>query len=262
MATLSSVRLDFVKLTGRRDLLENSDLDANVDNGANYYINGGQRLLDLECEHQKSTRRWMGVLSSGEFQVEIQNLIAIQELTIVKVDERIDMRDLYLGPAEFRREYAEPIKYWDSDEGSYTTVWTTGEPEAWTLNVIGLSPEQKDQTESTFKSAGILDFSDLKFGADYAYDGILFYPIADQDYTVDAWGRFFSPELSDDDDTSFWSVMYPELLAIAGCYFLETMYQDDARANFWRNAMAPWLSKIDDNLVEYEQQGRDRHENW
>ena len=39
MATLASVRQDFVRITKRYDLLVNGDFSSNVDNGVNRYIN-------------------------------------------------------------------------------------------------------------------------------------------------------------------------------------------------------------------------------
>lgn len=244
---LKDVRSRFVKDTGRYDLIVNGDIDANVDNGANLHINNAQRWLDLNplVENPKSHLRYMKSVSIGDYSAEIQDLIDVTKVSFVDSDEaRSDITDNWYDPVTFRDEIDEAISEWDS-----------GDPTYWTLNVIGLAPEQVDETAVTFAAAGIQDYDDIHFEDHWRYNGILWYPKADAALTLDLWGHFLSPRLTQDTDVSFWTRNYPELLALASAYCLERSLRNATGMMQWKEAMSELLLGIDNMAVKMGMSG-------
>lgn len=243
--TLADIRQRFIKASRRYDLITNGDLTNNVDNGANWWINEGQRYLDRRVPTTKSSRRHMVSLAADSYNVELQRVIAIERLTFMNAaDGRSDITANVFTPADFRREY-----------GALITDWSTGTPLAWTANVIGLSPDHKAKTSGDYTTDGVVDFDDVKFGDHYWYSGILFYPKTDATYTCEIVARFYEEDLVLDTDKSFWTVKHPNLSVIAGCYCLERTMKSQAGMRTWLEAMEPEISDIDRELVEFEMSG-------
>ena len=242
MATLSEIRALFIPACLRYDLVENGDLSANVDNGANAFINSGQRFLDLTVTHPKSVKRAFKVLASGEYQIKLEDLISIDSVWIVNADNgRVDITANWFSPNAFRQEF-----------GDLISAWTSGTPNYWSLSPIGLSPELIGETSGDFDGDGIIDYEDVQFGDgdQYEKDGILLYPPADGTYTVDVWGKFYSRKLTSDSDDSFWSISHPDLLVMAACYALERVLKSREGMRDWLEAMRPLIQSIDAQMVE------------
>ena len=82
---LGEITAWFVKVSGRYDLVKQ---DGSTDNGAYFYINAGQRLLDILQDNIK-TRAWhYGPLVVGDDLVLIQNFRSIEDLWIVSSETR------------------------------------------------------------------------------------------------------------------------------------------------------------------------------
>jgi len=240
VATLVDIRKKFIVASRRYDLITDGDLDTNTDNGANDFINEGQRYLDLVAETPKSLRHLMVVLAEGEFSVEIEGLMQVKSVTVIdSTDGHSNITDGFMGVVEFRNEHPSLISEWD-----------TGTPVDWTLNIIGLAPEQNVETAETFASAGVLDYDAVHFEDDYDYTGLLFYPVADQDYTIDLIGRFMSPKLSANTDVSYWTKRFPGLLVQASCYALARTLKNQAGMRAWLEAMDRELNALDNMTVE------------
>ena len=91
MSTLSEVRQDFIKLTKRFDLLESGDISANVDDGANAYLNAGLRYLDSKVRHKKSVKRFVKVLAVGDYTFTVPDFITLEQFLMVTATEEIDL---------------------------------------------------------------------------------------------------------------------------------------------------------------------------
>ncbi len=244
MATLAEVRIDFIKSCMRYDLLASGDIGANVDNGANAFINKAQRWLDLQLDTPKSKRRHMTSFAADAYSVEIQDLLRVDRVTFINADGRKDITDNVMA-AQWLRGQAPGL----------ITDWDVGAPTYWAMNVIGLSPEQEDKTSSDFITDGILDYGDIHFATDHAYRGLLFYPKADEVYTLEVVGKFHSATLVDNSDTSFWTLWYDDLLVLASCYILERTLKNSAGMKTWTDAMASQIRGIDVAMVESELSG-------
>lgn len=130
--TLKVVRAAFIQATKRYSLITNGDLSTNADNGANVFINMGQRYLDLTVDHPRlRKRRYKKKMAIGDISVEVRGLISIDTLALVSVGEsRYDITENVLDAQELKRKVGKPLAMWES-----------GRPYNWAINDIGLVAE-------------------------------------------------------------------------------------------------------------------------
>jgi len=110
---LSEVRALFLQTSGRMDLV-NTD---GSDNGANTYINAGQRMLDEKISFQKSVSRYIIDVPANTMFTTLTRCNAINEVWVENADgrtelERIDLqklREMYSTPADV--DASTPIYY-------------------------------------------------------------------------------------------------------------------------------------------------------
>lgn len=241
MATLSDLRTDLKRASQRHELS-----DANL----SAYLNAGQELLDqMAIDSPGLRRRYMGVLANGDHELVVTDLISVQRLTIIdSTNGRSDITENFYSPARFREEAPDLIADWDSNT-----------PYAWTFNTIHLPDSQGDQSAATFASAGVLDYDDVTFhetdGSQYKQKGILFYPKADEAYTIEVVGLFRSKTLSSDTDVSYWTIVRPYLLVLAACFVIEREMRDTAGMKTWMDAIEHDLSLMDTHAVVDEWSG-------
>jgi len=77
---LLEIRSDFVNKTGRHDLVV--DLTDYTDNGANFFIQAGQRLLDSLLPYRKDIGRYVTTLSAGQSSVILKYIRAFDSLYV------------------------------------------------------------------------------------------------------------------------------------------------------------------------------------
>jgi hypothetical protein len=130
--TLATVRADFIRAVKRYSLVANGDLVTNTDNGANRYINQGQRYLDMRVDHPKLTRRrFKKRMAIGDIGAEIHGLISVDTIALIEdTVSRYDMTNLV--------EDAQVLKSW---VGKPLSLWESAMPGSWAFNDIGLAPE-------------------------------------------------------------------------------------------------------------------------
>ena len=101
--TLQEIREKFVALSGRRDLVTPSG----GDNGADFFVNAGQRHLDLLQPSAKSIARNFTLIPVSSYMVEVQDCYAVKEVWISKADARTQ---LTLKSIQWlRANYGEPF---------------------------------------------------------------------------------------------------------------------------------------------------------
>ncbi len=242
--TLSDVRIDFIKASLRYDLVASGDISANVDAGANYFLNAGQKFLDVKSRHPKSSRKHMTSIASGEYSLEVKDLLSVERLTFITSEGRRDITSKVKTIQDLRILAPALI-----------TDWIPGTPSSWAMNVIGLAPEQKAETSSTFLASGVLDYDDVHFSDDHEWRGILFYPPVDQTYTIELVGKFYSAVLTADATVTYWTEVHPEMLVIAGLYALERTLKNTTAMKDHLNALEPMLQLLDVTEVESELAG-------
>lgn len=205
--TLAEIRKTFVVSSGRYDLVK--DTTEYEDNGANSFINAGQKFLDLQLATPSEVSVWKAELKSGKFEVLVPDVRSIEEVYVVDSDERsFYLERLYLQ--DFKTNFNK-----SSDLGR-PKYWALGQ----TLNVDGNESQLRKQA-------------------------VIVAPYPDSKYTVFVRGKFFSPRLENEKSISFWSINYPHILVQAAMYELEKFYRNTQGMNDHYTAIMQTLQGID-----------------
>ena len=230
MATLVEVREQFARHSGRFDLV--TDLVTWADNGADWYIQAGQRLLDdLAGQPLEEARRFQRV-PVGTYSVNFTGCRSIREVWVATATESWQLK--WYDQTEFRWRYPEP---WG--------LTGSGTPVAWTLGRIRSVPD-----------GAVVDKFD-NYAGDLVSDpvnslGIVWQPPTDQELQVEVVGVFSSKMLTLDGDYNFWSVRHEDLLVLAALYKLETLLGNFERQRDWLSEIQARLVGIEKDLIATE----------
>lgn len=244
MATLSDIRTLLVNRSGRYDLVTDASGGDYSDNGANAFINAGQRYLDRLLGYTKQDAWLYKSLTAGESFLTFQYARYIKQVWVANTSD---------GRSKLERVSNDWLRQ------NYTDVplssLTSDTPKYWAPAPIGLSAEQEDQTSSDFSTAGYTDYDFIYFGNHFPLRGIVIMPPADTTYTVEVLAAFYSLDLSADADVSFWSVNHPELLVRAARLMIETdlhrnrQGQDDFEQPLVRDCMKIYHDMIAEEMA-------------
>jgi len=238
MSTLIEIRTAFVNKSGRTDLVLNTT--SYQDNGANFYIQAGQRLLDTMIPNPKSIGRYIKDIAAGDYKLMMSYLRSVESVWIKSSSS--PREELEMKPQSWLLE-----EYGDSITNS-----SQGIPRYWSPLTSVLSPEQKDLTALTYSTQFTRDYEDIVFGSTrYQKEGITFRPVSDGAYTLTVFAHFFSL-LSADADVSWHSETYPELLIMAANLCLEAFYRNSTGVQDWLQAMQLFLKGIDHDMARTE----------
>jgi hypothetical protein len=237
------IRKKFCDLSGRYDLM-NIDY---TDNGADFFLNAGQRFLDRMQDTGKMQAKNVQSVAAGTIKVYIAGLRAIKEVFIGNSTEKLIK--LKRASLSYLRQYYEE-QLGDVDQGT---------PEWYAPAVF--RPFADASTTTSF--SGFYDIDDLILPATttpvhYTYDGIIIAPPPDSTFYVSIYGLYYSPELSATlsgtwtQTKSFWSEVHPDLLLQAGLYKLETFYRNTEGAKDWLGALKLDVDGIDKDAA-YEE---------
>lgn len=217
MSTLLEVRTKFVDRSGRIDLVGESggNPDYTTDSGADWFVNQGQRLLDNMLPEPVNRKTLTLTLSAGEYALAVPKLRAPLEVWATVDDERWAL--LRNTQKQLRDYYEKPFS--DID---------VGEPLYW-----GVGYTAQDGAPSTSPTVNLL-------------------PPAEEDTTIEVFGTFYSDDLEDNSDTSWWSVNHPGLLVLAALHELEVSMRNTAGANDWMVQIARHIQMIDHDLAQGE----------
>jgi len=232
------IRTKFATLSGRYDLITATY----EDNGADFFLNAGQKMLDRMQETGKSKAKSVTSISIGTYYKSWTNLRAVKEVWVGNSTELLSKLAKYTL-SELREFYGEQLC--DVDQGV---------PQYWAPAVIRPVP---DNLASTGLSS-YYDIGDLMLDDDhYTYNGIVWAPPVDQTMYLSVYGLWYSPTLSATlsgdkwtQTKSFWTEEHPDILLYAALYKLETFYRNTEGAKDWLNALTLDLSGIDKDLVE------------
>jgi len=227
---LLQFRQKFRTLSGRFDLV-NED---GSDNGADFFINAAQRHLDRLDETQKSWGISYKFCEVDHYAVSFPYCRAVKEVWVATITARyqLEKKDLQDLIAEYFTTLPSGI-----DSGSplyYSPTVTRHIPEAIPA----------DDFESF---AGYVDV----ISADhYAYNTVLISPPTDEKLLVEVKGLFYTAELIEDTDKSYWSEVHPNVLVMATLREIEIINRNTQGVNDWDNAIAAAVSGIGKDLVE------------
>lgn len=224
---LLDIRTWFAKDSGRYDLVDSSF----ADNGADKYINAGQRWLDRQTEHAKEITRFFRTISSGDYFVRFQDSRVITNVWCGDTSK--------LDPLE-RKTYNELRGNYDGPFSGETAATPKYFCPAW-LRI----PESDEDDDMD----GYLGYMDVMTGWK-TYNGIIIMPPANGDFHVEVWAKAFSRTLVSDTDESFWSVNEPHVLVMAGLRALEVFYRNTQGVNDWTTAINAELFGLGKDFVE------------
>ncbi len=227
---LGEIRTLLIERSGRADLVVT--VVGNADNGANFFIQSGQRTLDRLVGIDKSWARSFKEMAIGDYYVTFKGCRAVKGVWFSNSDGRVkvdkvsleEMRELY-GDAPNEITNSKPLNY-------CITPLRTYPDEGVTIDYfVGNQLEGEENSE-------------------YEYSGILVLPPTDEVSLIEVLGLFYSPPLENDNDESSWSVNHPEVLLMAALYHIEIAYRNTEGANDWMRAIQFELDGIDKDQVE------------
>ena len=223
---LGELRSKFIAFSGRDDLVNSDDSD----NGANFFINAGQRFLDRRIDFKKSDGVYYKSVAVDSWYLKLENCRSIDSVWVNDDEDKWKLikKDLdWIGA-----NYTELI-----------SATTSSAPLYWAIAKLrGIVTSAKDDQG---------DFFDYVIGESGRENvsGILFLPPTDEAITIAVHGKFYSPTLDSDGDSSYWTVEVPETLLMASLYRLELFYRNTEGAKDWLAGIELDLMDIDKDSV-------------
>lgn len=237
------LRKMFVEKSGRYDLV-NADW---TDNGADFFINAGQRLLDRLASSRKGMAKNVQEIAAGTIKVYQTGLRAVQEVWAgTSTDGLVQLERVTLEA--IRQYYEKQLSSVDQGCPLYYAP-------------VAFRPFPDITLAATW--ASYYDADDMILGdTHYTYNGVIISPPPDQTYYISIIGKFYSPDLSATlsgstwtQTKSHWSQVHPEVLLKAALYELEVFYRNTEGAKDWKGAMDLDLLGLDQDLVEEDYSG-------
>lgn len=233
--TLKQIRQQFRTISGRYELVN----EAGGDNGADFYINAGQRYLDGLETLKKAEGRVFRLLAAGQYSVTFPYSRAIKEVWAASSSSsgmerwqltKKDIQDLRLAYSELPSEI------------------DRGDPLYYTPAVLRAVPETYKTPLNSLEA--FLGYADVSIGKHFEYNGAIIMPPPDVQTMIEVFGLFYSQTLEADDDESYWSSVHPELLIMASMRSLEEFYRNTQGVNDWSNAIKERIFAIGKDTVE------------
>ena len=218
--TLKEIRKQFIEQSGRYDLGIQQTDGTFLDNGANYYINAGLRMLGGLIDVPAAEYIKTANIVAGENTISIPKVATVTKLmyrTNGGTDEGGWFPIIYVPFYEFINTYPDALND-DADTSSYTGI------ECFTVM-------SDIDNSALFASRSIVLNSKMTDALEFKYM-----------YTL-------IQSLSAETDINFYTVNYPELVVDASCYRLEAGYRNTEGMKDWMNAMRPTLDAIDNATI-------------
>jgi hypothetical protein len=235
--TLGELRTLFAQFSGRYDLVK----EDGSNNGADFFINAGQRFLDRRIDFRKSNARLFKELAIDTWYLKVQNCRTIEKVWINDSEGRweLEKKDLIWLHEEF------PDLISETD---------TGDPLYWSpAGIRGIDIKDTNNQGSFFNYVIAQSIAE-------DYVGIVLLPPPSVAVVVDIWGKFYTDPLSEDGSQSYWSSVVPETLLAAALYRLEIFYRNTEGAKDWLAAVDIDLRDIDKDTVQEDTANADQLE--
>lgn len=210
--TLSEFRKLFVSLTGRYDLVK--DTENYADDGADQLINMGVRKLDSMFTHSKSMGKVPMELTLSQAIYSPSHLLSIEGMIMSADDGRVSLDHK-------REEWIEQRNLESADAGC---------PQYYAISSMN--------TDNIGEAVD--GYSKLNF---------IIFPKPDQEYTLDVYGRVTIP-LDGDEDYNYWTVNHPETLVSATMYMIERFHRNRQGMADHMTAIRADLRDLDYNAIE------------
>ncbi len=274
---LLALRTLFTTFSGRYDLVVDTVDYAN--NGADFFIQGGQKLLESLVVTPKSQARSLKLVEQSEATVNLTNCQAVQE---VWARARTAMTSGTLTVGQRYEIVARSIEDFVADGAADDVVGTqftaTGatvtlttldsvvridydlDEEGYLMNPVDRTDLEVELGEDQslveegepFYYAVNVDRDIDVVESDPTVRGIVFGPPANGYYTFTIVGIFRFTLLDGDTDSNYWTDEHAVLLLYASLYTLESFYRNTAGMRDWMNAITTILFGVEADKVEEE----------
>lgn len=238
---LLEIRTQFAKISGRYDLVDPSDF---ADNGADFYIQQGQRSLERRLNIQHSVAKFYDDLTVGTYKVSVANCRAIQEVWILGSDARTELEKL--DGYKLRGIHQ---KFVSNMYSTPLSTMTQGRPTHYYLTNLRRTPETE---AGAGDSATLSSYLDTSYPFNSTQSGLIIFPRCDAAYGIEIKGLFYSPVLTTDNGSNLWSTNYPTLLIWAALRELEIMFRGSKTASSWESLIEGELIGIEKDAIEQE----------
>lgn len=231
---LLQIRQQLRTTSGRNDLV-NED---GSDNGANFYINAGQRHLDRLNTTQKSFGIAYRFCNIGFHAVTFPYCRAVKEVWVSTITARWQLEKKNLQ---------------DLIAGYFTKLPSSidkGNPLYYAPTITRAVPETAESPSDEFEAFS--GYVDVISANHYAYNCVLIVPPTKEKILVEVKGLFYTDKLVGDDDKSYWSEVHPNILIMATMRELEIINRNTQGVNDWNNSIAVEITNIGKDLVEEE----------
>lgn len=231
---LLELRTKLINLSGRFDLVIDAPNNDYSDNGADVFINEGQKFLDRLATNKKSFGSHFRFLEIGQFAISFSQCRAIKEVWIGSTTERWQI---------YKKDLSDLISEYLTDLPSSRS---TGSIEYYSPGITRIVPQ--DIQNASFES--YIGWVDVPIGPAYEYNTVIFNVPTDEKVMVEIKGLFYSNELIEDTDQSHWSVNNPLLLIMSAQRQMEIFNRNTQGVNDWTNAIQTEITQLNLDLVE------------
>jgi len=231
---LLQLRQLFRTQSGRHDLVS----AAGANQGVDFFINAGQRHLDRLDETQKSPASAYRFCEIGKYAVSFKWCRAVKEVWVSTLTARWQLE---------KKDLADLIA------GYFTTLpsgITSGGTLYYSPTVTRVSPELFDTPADEMEA--FVGYVDVISADHFAYNSILIAPPTSERLMVEIKGLFYTYELVEDTDKSYWSEVHPDILIMATMRSIEIINRNTQGVNDWNAAILVATTGIGKDLVEEE----------
>ena len=231
---LLQIRQQLRTVSGRNDLVNNDGSN----NGADFYINAGQRHLDRLDTTQKSFGICHRFCDVGFHAVTFPYCRAIKEVWAATITarwqlEKKNLQDLIAG---YFTKLPSAI-----DKG--TSLY-------YAPTITRAVPETFNSASDTFEAYS--GYVDIISANHFAYNCVLIAPPTNEKLLVEVKGLFYTDELVNDLDKNYWSEVHPDILIMAAMRHIEIINRNTQGVNDWNSSITTEISNIGKDLVEEE----------
>ena len=218
---LLQIRQQLIKTTGRYDLATESDsIFANIDAGADAFINSGSRYLDLLQDTEETTRIYPSTILAGGYSITVPNVRTITGFNLVDTEEG-------KLPVEFMQ--------WDEFIAAYPKY---------------ADAEVSSLTDLSYKHWSIEPISTARTTVTTQKKIVLSAPV-ESATSCEVIGDFYSDELVNQTDQNYWSINFPLLLVAAAQREIEALNRNTQGVKDMDAYIERTLINIDKDLANW-----------
>lgn len=249
---LRAIRDQFIRASGRADLATVKG----ADNGANWFINAGQQMLESMALLPQMFRNFPIILQAGSFYVPVPGLISAENVMFCEAGQYGVTRLTKANLSELQDEYPDlqvqntllrPVV-----SGQATVLTGCGTPLYYTT-VMGITSPARNLIKQALADNATLGNDASLVSTDYGQKTVRIFPGSLTGGTLMIEGYFNSPVLNEDGEGTFWTALYPNILVHAALYQLEVFYRNTEGAQDWMRAIQLALMNLDQTAVQDEQ---------